>query len=420
MIPVEQALETILRSVEPMPPEKVSLLEARGRVLAEDVAAPRDLPPQDNSAMDGYAFRFLDVPSAPGRLRVTEAIAAGGRGVRPVGPGQAARIMTGAPIPEGADTVVPVEDTRTEGDEVTLVAVPARGANVRLAGEDVRRGERVLPGGTVVRAAEVGMLASLGRSFVLVHQRPRVAILATGDEIADLDAPADPAKIVNSNTYGVAAQVAEAGGVAVMLGIGRDDPDGLLEMLERAATADVVLTTGGVSMGDYDHVKGVFDRWGVVAHFWKVAIKPGKPMVFGVRGKAPVFGLPGNPVSALVAFEEFVRPVLRRLQGHRRLFRPVVEAILGEEAGAVTTKPGRMDFVRCRVERAAPPLGFRVVSVKRQGAGLLKTLVEANGLLVLSEASTGAKPGDRVRVQLYDYEFLEGIDADLRDAAAGG
>jgi molybdopterin molybdotransferase len=205
-----------------------------------------------------------------------------------------------------------------------------------------------------------------------------------------------------------------------MLGIGRDDPEGLLEMLERAVTADVVLTTGGVSMGDYDHVKAVLDRWGVASQFWKVAMKPGKPMVFGVRGRVPVFGLPGNPVSALVAFEEFARPVLRRLQGHRRLFRPVVEAILGEEAGEVVTKPGRMDFVRCRVERAAPPVGFRVVSVKRQGAGLLKTLVEANGLLVFSEDSTGARPGDRVRVQLYDYEFLEGTDADLRSPTQGG
>lgn len=417
MIPVEQALETILRAVEPLPSEKVSLLEARGRVLAEDVTAPRDLPPSDNSAMDGYAYRSVDVSAPPGRLRVIESIAAGRRGSRPLTPGEAVRIMTGAPVPEGADTVIPVEETRVEGGDVVLLSAPERGANIRLAGEDVRRGELVVPRGTAVRPAEVGMFASLGRSFLSVYQRPRVAVLATGDEIADLDGPPDPGKIVNSNSYGVAAQVAEAGGVAVMLGIGRDDPDGLLEMLEQAATADVVITTGGVSMGDYDYVKSVFARWGVEAHFWKVAIKPGKPMVFGVRGRVPVFGLPGNPVSALVAFEVFVRPVLRRLQGHRRLFRPVVEATLAEEAGEVKTRPGRMDFVRCRVETAAPPEGFRVVSVKRQGSGLLKTLVEANGLMVLPEESSGARPGDRVRVQLYDYEFLEGASADLRPAA---
>lgn len=285
---------------------------------------------------------------------------------------------------------------------------------MRLAGEDVRRGDLVLPKGHAMRPAETSMLAAMGRSFVLVHQKPRVAVLATGDEILDIDSPADGGKIVNSNSYGVAAQIADSGGVPIILGIGRDDPEGLLEMLERASTADMVVTTGGVSMGDKDYVKEVLARWGVDVLFWKVAIKPGKPTVYGLRGRTPVFGLPGNPVSAMVGFEEFVRPMLRRMQGHTRLFRPVLDAVMGEEAGSVSTRPGRMDFVRCRVERRDG--GFRVVSVKKQGSGLLTTLVDANGLLVLPEESVGAKPGDRVRVQLYDYGLLEGAEHGLDGA----
>ncbi len=404
MIPVLDAVEIILGAVKPLPPEKVSILEADGRVLAEDIAAPRDLPPHDNSAMDGYAVRHADL--APGVvLEVLEEIPAGTDPTRGLGPGQAAKIMTGAPIPAGADTVVPVEDTRPLDGRVEIVSVPKAGANIRPRGEDVREGELVLPRGTRVRPAEVGMMASLGRAFVLVHQRPRVAVLATGDEIVDLDSPAQGSKIINSNSYGVAAQVAEAGGVPVVLGIGRDDPDGLLEMFERARTCDAVITTGGVSMGDYDFVRPVLAKAGVAVQFWKVAMKPGKPVVFGLRGASPVFGLPGNPVSAMVAFEQFVRPALRKMQGHARLFRPVVEAVLGDEAGPVKTKAGRMDFVRCRVERRGT--GFRVVSVKKQGSGILSTLVEANGLMVIPSDSTGAKPGDLVRVQIYDEGFLD-------------
>ncbi|WP_025322519.1 molybdopterin molybdotransferase MoeA [Deferrisoma camini] len=404
MIPVLDAVEIILGAVGPMPPEKVSILEAHGRVLAEEVTAPRDLPPHDNSAMDGYAVRHADL--RPGVvLRVVEAIPAGADPSRGLEPGQAAKIMTGAPIPAGADTVVQVEDTREADGGVEIVSVPAAGANIRPQGEDVRQGTLVLPRGTRVRAAEVGMMASLGRAFVLVHQRPRVAVLATGDEIVDLDSPAQGAKIINSNSYGVAAQVAEAGGVPVVLGIGRDDPEGLLEMFERAATCDAVITTGGVSMGDYDFVRPVLARAGVAVQFWKVAMKPGKPVVFGMKGRVPVFGLPGNPVSAMVAFEQFVRPALRKMLGHRELFRPVVEAVLGEEAGAVRTKAGRTDFVRCRVERG--PEGFRVVRVKKQGSGILSTLVQANGLLVIPAESTGAEPGERVRVQIYDPGILD-------------
>jgi molybdopterin molybdotransferase len=415
MLPVIEALDAILNDLSTLPPERVSLLDARGRVLAEEIRASRDLPPQDNSAMDGYALRHADAASGGG-LRVVESIPAGGEGSRALGEGEAAKIMTGAPVPAGADTVVPVEDATLAGDRVETLRLPAPGANIRPAGEDVKAGQLVIPRGTWVRPAEVGMPASLGRSFVAVHQRPRVAVLATGDEIVEIDAPTDGGRIVNSNSYGVAAQVTEAGGVPVILGIGRDDPEGLLAMLERAVSADAVITTGGVSMGDYDYVRPVLEKAGVAVRFWKVAMKPGKPFVFGRAGRVPVFGLPGNPVSAMVVFEEFVRPALRAMQGHTRLYRPVLEATLLPEAGALRTRPGRMDFVRCRVERRGTDLV--VVSLKSQGSGILRTLVEANALLVVPRQEDGARPGDRVRVQLYDTAFLEGEEPGL--PGAGG
>ena len=405
MIRIEEALEKILARVEPLPSETVALTAARGRVLAETVAAPRDLPPQDNSAMDGYAVRHADLAAGSPRLSVTAHVGAGHAAEGAVGPGQAVKIMTGAPIPAGADTVVPVEDARAEGDEVEISRPPAKGANVRRAGEDVRAGETVVPAGSRVRPAEISMLASLGRSFVSVHQAPRVAILATGDEIVEIDAPSAGGKIINSNSYGLFAQVEEAGGTPVLLGIGKDAPEALLAMLRRAEGADVVLTTGGVSMGDYDYVHDVLRTWGMEPVFRKVAIKPGKPALFGTRGRTLVFGLPGNPVSAMVAFEQFVRPALRKLQGASRFFRPVFTAVMDERAGTLRSKEGRMEFVRCRVERRGGEC--RVVSVKRRGSGMLSTLVEANGLLVLPESSA-VGPGDRVKVQVYDYEFLEG------------
>jgi molybdopterin molybdotransferase len=411
MLPVVDALATILGALSPLPPERVSLLDARGRVLAEDLRAPRDLPPRDNSAMDGYALRHADVAETGGVLQVLESIAAGGEGSRALQAGEAAKIMTGAPLPAGADTVVPVEDTQAVGDRVKILRLPDPGAHIRPAGEDVRAGQLVIPSGTWVRPAEVGMMASLGRSFVAVHQRPRVAVLATGDEIVEIDSPTEGGRIVNSNSYGVAAQVAEAGGVPVILGIGRDDPEGLLAMLGHAGTADAVITTGGVSMGDYDYVRPVLAKAGVDVRFWKVAMKPGKPFVFGLSGRAPVFGLPGNPVSAMVVFEEFVRPALRVMQGHSRPFRPVLEAVLAPEAGGVHTRKGRTDFVRCRVELRDGQLV--VVSLKSQGSGILRTLVEANALLVVASEDQGAEPGDHVRVQLYDSSFMDGVEPGL-------
>ncbi len=407
MIPLDDAIETILSKIGRMEAEMVPITTAVGRVLAEDVLAPRNLPPRDNSAMDGYAFIHDSFNGES--LKVIDEIAAGHPSGKKVAPGLTAKIMTGAPIPDGADTVVPVEDVTREGDMLTIVRVPGKGQNVRLSGEDVFAGDTVIEAGVRIRPAEIGMLAALGRSFVKVYQRPQVAILSTGDEIVEIDVagrPGNEDKIVNSNSYGLAAQIIEAGGVPVMLGIARDDPEGLLEALRSAEPADILVTTGGVSMGDYDYVKQVIAEWGVKIEFIKVAVKPGRPVVFGMRGNMPVFGLPGNPVSAMVCFDQFVRPAVRKFCGDSKLFRPVVEAVLSEAAGVVKAKPGRTEFIRCKVVRDGPL--FSVESIKKRGSGMLTTLVEANALLIMDPERGAANPGEKVLVQLYDYDFLEG------------
>lgn len=406
MIPVNEAVAIILERIEPLPPESVSIAEALGRVLAEPVHAPRNIPPRDNSAMDGYAFAHPGGAGDSSLFRVVEEIAAGHPGRRAVGRGEASKIMTGAPMPEGADTVVPVEDTEARGDSVFFRSLPEPGANVRKAGEDVKAGALVLPEGSRMRPAEISMLAAMARSFVKVRARPRVAILATGDEIVEIDAPNVGDMIVNSNSHGLAAQVVEAGGVPVLLGIGRDDPEALLEMMGRAEGCDVVVTSGGVSMGDYDFMPDVMAKWGAKPVVTKVLMKPGKPVVFGMKGRTSVFGLPGNPVSVMVCFEEFLRPAIRKLTGCARLFRPVVEAVLDPAAGVVKSKGDRLEFVRCEVEKRKE--GFAVVSVKQRGSGMISTLVTANALLVMEVGRKEYEPGDRVPVQLYDYEFLEG------------
>lgn len=406
MTGIEEAVSRILERIKPLPPELVSLTEAYGRVLAEPVTAGRNLPPRDNSAMDGYAFIHPGDASAILTLQVAEEIAAGHPGSEKIVPGLASKIMTGAPMPEGADTVVPVEMTTRDGGLVTINELPDRGANVRLAGGDVREGMEIIPAGVKIRPAEVGMLAALGRSYVKVHQRPRVAVLATGDEIVEIDRDVTGGFIVNSNSYAISAQVAEAGGVPLMLGIGRDDPDGLMEMLHRAGTAEVVITTGGVSMGDYDYVPDVLKNWGVELVIRKVAMKPGKPMVFGTRGSAAVFGLPGNPVSAMVSFEQFVRPVIRKLCGCNSLFRPVVLARYGEGLSPIRGKGERTEFIRCGVARVGG--AYVVESVRARESGMMSTLVKANALLVLKPGEHAVCPGDLVPVQIYDYEFLEG------------
>ena len=406
MIRVEEALEQILSTFAPLGPEKVGILDALGRVLGEDVTAPRDIPPRDNSAMDGYALRWQNTrgasPKTPVLLGVTEDIPAGDIPRFKVGAGQAARIMTGAPIPAGANAVLRMEDTKKAGRKVRIMAEAGKGQDIRRAGEDVQAGDLVIRRGTVVRPAEIGMLAALGRSFVSVHQRPVVAILATGNELIDIDGPTSPWSIVSSNSYSLTAQVLECGAIPLQLGIARDNRADLIAKLQAASRADVIISSGGVSVGDYDLVKDIMKEVGNRMQFWRVAMRPGRPLAFGAIQGIPVFGLPGNPVSSMISFEQFVRPSLLKMMGHRDLFRTPVRAILEEE---VTKSPGARLFLRAVVRRDKDR--FTVATTGDQGSGILKSMVRANGLIVLPEEATGARKGDEVTVQLLDRSLLQ-------------
>ncbi|HWP34728.1 MAG TPA: gephyrin-like molybdotransferase Glp [Thermodesulfobacteriota bacterium] len=403
---VEAALEQILDAVVPLGVERVDFLSALGRVLAEDVVAVAPVPPWANSAMDGYAVRHADLEAAPHppsrqhpvELRVVEEIPAGRAALRPLGPGEAARIMTGAPLPPGADTVVPVEETEARDGRVRLFARPQRGAFVRPAGQDVEAGERVLPAGTRVTPAVIGMLAQLRRTLVAVHRAPRVAIVSTGDELLEPDDPRpaapDRATIVNSNAYQLAAAVREAGGEPLVLGIAADRPEAIREKIDTGLrAADVLLSSGGVSVGEYDYVRRVLADLGAELRVWQIAVRPGKPLVFGLVAGRPFFGLPGNPVSSLVTFELFVRPALRRMLGvpRHQLFRPVVEAELRE---TLTLPTGRRHYLRCRVSRDASG-AYTAVTTGNQDSAVLKSLVLADGLLVVPEDRPEVRAGER-------------------------
>ena len=302
--------------------KKSGLLDALGRVLGEDIIAPRANPPWDNSAMDGFAVRWADIHSEHAiskipELKVVEDVAAGAVATKSVGPGEAIRIMTGAPMPAGADTVVRIEYTEpSEASVRIMMAEYGQGATFDRKGTMFKKVNVLLPKGTQLRSGEIGMLAILAKSFVLVHQRPRVGILSTGDELADLDEAFDENKIVNSNSYGIAAGVQEAGGIPVLLGIAKDNPDSLKDKIRQGLNCDILVLSGGVSMGDYDFTKPVFAELGADMNFWKLAIRPGQPVAFGkIQGKL-AFGLPGNPVSSMVTFDQLVRPAMMKLGGH--------------------------------------------------------------------------------------------------------
>jgi molybdopterin molybdotransferase len=407
-VSVAEARATVLAEVRPLGSERVPVVASLGRVLTEDVASGRTLPPADCSAMDGYAVRAADIAAAsadcPAALRVVYEIAAGGRAAEALGPGQAARIFTGAPLPPGADTVVRQEDARAAGDSVRIPIAPPAGDHVRYAGEDVREGDPVLASGTRIGAAEVGMLAALGRTLVSVHRRPSVAVLSGGDELVEPDVTPAPGQIVASNSYTLAAQCLEAGALANNLGIARDRPDDLERLFRAGLHADVLVSSAGVSVGDHDYVRPVLEKLGCRLAFWGVTMKPGYPLAFGTfpEGNGPlVFGLPGNPVSAMVTFELFVRPVLRRLAGHRVLDRPTVEATLCE---ALSKKPGRTHFVRVGLRRG--PQGVEARITGNQSSGVLSSMVLAQGLLEFPAEASELPAGARMRVRVLDADFL--------------
>jgi molybdopterin molybdotransferase len=404
MLTVEQALERVLSAFHALEPEQVPILEALGRVLAKDVYAGEDIPPLANSSMDGYAVLAADTvgasPNRPARLRIVGQIAAGYVPETAVASGTTMRIMTGAPIPSGADAVIKVEDTDTDGKYVNIYTEVAPGNYIRSAGEDVRQGELVLSKSTLIRPQEIGMLATLGHREVLVHRRPRVAILATGDEVVEIDQPLAPGKIRNANSYSNAAQVLEHGGEPLLLGIARDNVDDLTAKIRAGLEqgVDLFLTSGGVSVGDFDLVKDVLAAEGEIA-FWRVCMKPGKPLAFGRIGGVPVLGLPGNPVSVMVSFEVFVRPAIWKMLGRTDLARPTLQATLMDE---ITHKDERRHYVRVRVEKHNG--AYRAHLTGGQGSGILSSMVKANALAVIPEAWDHAPTGAQVEVILLDLQ----------------
>lgn len=399
MISVREALDCVVQQLPRLGGEQVPLTRARGRALAEVVSARHEVPPFRNAAMDGYAVRAADVAQAsntrPVRLRVLETVGAGGVPRHAVARGTATRIMTGAVMPNGADAVVRVEDTAAAGSEVEVRAAAGPGTNVRLPGEDVRAGEAVLHPGRLLRPADVGLLASVGATMVRVACRPRVAIIATGDELVDVGQPLGPGQIVNSNAYTLAAAVEEAGGEPIMLGIVRDQPDAIRNAFREACRADLVLSTGGVSAGSFDYVRQMLSEIGYQERFWKVAQKPGKPLTFGFCAGTPIFGLPGNPVSSLVCFYLYALPALRTMMGLDKRFLPSATATMAE---AVPKATGLTEFVRCRV--TGPPERYEVRSTGSQSSGVLRSLSLGDGLIVGPPEVGVLEEGRRVRVVL--------------------
>jgi molybdopterin molybdotransferase len=410
MLSVEEALSRVLSAFRPLEPERIPLMEALGRVLAEDVYADVNIPPHDNTAMDGYALLAADTTGAsreaPARLRVIENLAAGYVTETRVRAGTAIRIMTGAPIPSGADAVIRFERTEQQGEWVSVLGEVSAGQNIRVAGEDVRKGDLILSKGTCIRPQEIGVLASLGVQTVMVIRRPRVAILATGDEVVEIDAPLAPGKIRNANSYSNAAQVLRYGGVPILLGIAGDKVNDLTDKIRAslAVGADLLLTSGGVSVGDFDVVKNVLASEGEIA-FWRVRMKPGKPLAFGiieattdgVRRRVPVLGMPGNPVSVMVSFEIFARPAILTMLGVTDLAKRTVEATLSE---AIPEKDDRRHYVRVHVTQQADRYVASLTG--EQGSGILTSMVKANGLAVIPEDWAEAPAGTRVQVILLD------------------
>ena len=397
MLSVEEARHQMLDTIPVLSTERRGILECSNYVLAEELIAQENIPPFDNSAMDGFAVRAADVNDAtkdnPVVLSVKEMIAAGNAPKNRVLVGQAARIMTGAMMPVGADAVVMQEVTELKGDQVTIFESVQENENVRFTGESVEHGDNVMSPGKVLRPPEVSMLASLNCMEVSVYKKPTVAIVSTGDELTPLGEQLTPGKIRDSNRYGLYAQVQNAGGVSLDMGIAPDNEAKTERIfLESVSKADALITSGGVSVGEHDVVKNVLMKLGEM-NFWRVAMKPGKPQVYGKIDGKPIFGLPGNPVSSLVVFELFVRPALLKMAGHSDLLRPTFKAILEAD---VTNKDGRVNFMRAILTEKAGE--YTAKTTGPQGSGILHSLVLANGLIIIpSGASLSA--GETVDAQ---------------------
>ena len=401
MIHVDEAREIILSKISAKGVEKVSINDALGRVLAEDITARRNNPPMDNSAMDGYAVIAADIqtatPDNPVKLEVVDNVPDGSVAQVTLQNNQAIRIMTGAPIPPGADAVLMQEDTDKNGSGILAKDKAEVGENIRLAGEDVKIGEVVIPKGVTITPAHIGMMAVVGRSHIYVSQRPTVAILSTGDEIVELDEIPEGPCIYNSNGYMLAAQISSAGALPCYLGVAKDDEKDLMEKFDWALKCDIVVSSGGVSVGDYDLVKASLDKLGNEMVFWKVAMKPGKPLAFGKIGETPIFGLPGNPVSSFVSFEQFARPAIKKMMGAKDVLPRTLQAKLTR---TVRKKTGRLHFMSAVVSWDNGET--TVTPAEEQGSGVLKSTVTANSLLVFPLEKDELQSGEQVTVQLLE------------------
>ena len=407
LLTVEEAQMIVLETIKPLRTERVGIGSALGRILAESVAPRVDLPPHDNSSVDGYAVRAEDTKSQePCLLKIIEEIPAGKVPQMTVLQGQAARIMTGAVLPVGADAVVMQENTSLTADSVLIRKAVVTGQNIRYRGEDVRAGQAVLAAGTALGPGEIGLLASFQKSVITVTQSPTVAILSTGDEVVDIDEPLLPGKIVNSNSYSLAALVREAGGRPTLLGIVRDTKQEIREAIQEALHADFVLSTGGVSVGDYDFVKSVLIELGADMRLWRVLMKPGKPLAFGTVRDTPYFGLPGNPVSCMVSFLLFVRPALRKAMGYPATswHLPIITAKLSH---AIRAGGDRRHYLRAQVTYRDGQ--FWAATVAGQGSGVLSSMAGTNGLVIVETGVKELPEQASVQVVLMRPSFLTAV-----------
>jgi molybdopterin molybdotransferase len=403
MIPVEQAQREILAAFRPLPAEQIGLADALGRVLAEDVAARVSHPPFDVSAMDGYAVRSADVTTAPVTLKLVGAAPAGGRYERPIGRGEAVRILTGGPLPDGADSIVIQENTRRDGDAVEFTAAAEPGRHIRAKGQDFAEGQILFRAGSRLTARDIGLAAAANRPWLKVRRRPRIAILSTGDELSMPGEPLGPAGIVGSNGLALQAFVRACGGEPIDLGIARDDSSALANMLAGAAGADLLVTTGGASVGDHDLVQEVLAAQGMKLAFWKIAMRPGKPVMFGRLGATPVLGLPGNPVSTLVCALIFMKPAFAVMEG-REATDETETAVLGRDLKANDL---RQDYLRARLRREDDG---RLVALPmdRQDSAMTAFLAQADGLVIRPPHAPAAKAGEPVKILRF-HRDLKGL-----------
>jgi molybdopterin molybdotransferase len=393
MISVEEAQQRVLDLISPLDTEEVSFTGAHDRVLREDVVAPRDVPQGDNTAMDGYAVRAEDLP---GTLRVIDDLPAGSVPRVRLEPQTAIRIMTGALIPDGADTVAHVEITDGGREMVRIDESLPRGTNIRRRGEDMRAGDVVMRKGTLIRAGEIGVLAGVQKMRVAVAKQPTIAILSTGDELVDVGEMQSSGKVVNSNSYSLAALARETGAIPRLCGIVRDDRDATIAALEAALDATFVITTGGVSAGAYDFVKDALEALGAETKFWKVAMKPGKPVVVSTLRDRVIFGLPGNPVSCMVAFHLFVAPAIRKAMGASTILPPIVRARL---AAPIKSKGDRRAYMRVHV--AAENGELVAHPMRAQGSGVSTSMIGANAFAIVSEGLAQVEQGEMVETLLF-------------------